>query len=350
MRKMIIGVLLAALAVSGCSVQTLGAPKGGVEFYADFSDVQNLVKGHSVQVSAVTIGSVMDITVKPDFTAKVRMSLKPGQKLPEGVTATIAKESLLGENYVRLTLPPGSNLNTGPFMRDGETVRSTTIQPDLESITEKVGPILASLGSSSLGDIVQAVSQAIEGKGPELNNLIKKTSDVAKAYAAAGDDLGTVIDGLGRLGTSLARNSDALDRLPGRLILATDRINADKKELKSAVEQLVRLGKAFNAKVQVRHGARLRNLLIRLDRILAKMTSGKETLKVLAKSLHDGFLAAPSLTYEGQGLMQAWLGGVLGFETDSSHIQNDESVRIDKKFDQYDRILSPTGQSSKGGS
>ncbi|MEO5877989.1 MAG: MCE family protein [Streptosporangiaceae bacterium] len=279
------------------------------------------------------------------------MSLKPGQKLPTGVTATIAKTSLLGENYVRLTLPPGSNLRSGPYLATNARIQTTTIQPDLESITEKVGPILASLGGENLGQIVDAVAEAVDGKGPELNNLIKKTSGVAKAYAAAGDDLTVVIDGLGRLSTSLARSSGELDRLPGRLILATDRIQADKKELKSAVEQLVRLGKAFNAKVQVRHGVRLRNLLLRLDRILAKMTSGKDTLKTIAKALNTGFLSAPSLTYEGQGLMQAWLGGVLGFESDSSHIQNAQSARTDKKFDQYDRILSPTGQpSAKGGS
>jgi phospholipid/cholesterol/gamma-HCH transport system substrate-binding protein len=318
--KKILVVTALAVSTSACSVTTLGAPKGGFEFKAEFTDVQSLVVGHSVQVSDVTIGTVTGIELQPNFRAHVTMELEPGRKLPEGTTAAVAKTSLLGENYIKIILPDGRTMDSGPFLKEGAVITQTSVQPDLESISEQVGPILASMGGQDLSRIVDAVAVAVRDKGPQLNKLLKQISDVSESYAAAAKDLQTTIDGFARLGDSLEKKSADLDRLPGRLVLATERVERDRKELKAAVQDLVALGEEFNSKIHSRHAARLKALLLKLDRILDRMVSGRETLKTLVKSLNDGLLAMPSLTYKGQGLMQAWLAGFLPFDSDASHI------------------------------
>lgn len=334
-----------ALSCAACSVQTLGAPKGGFEFEAEFTDVQALVVGHSVQMSDVRIGTVTAIELTDDFKAHVTMQLSPGRTLPPGVTAAVAKTSLLGENYVRITLPPGAVIGQGPVMADDAVITETTVQPDLEMISEKVGPVLAAIGGQDLGEIVDAVATALKDKGPELNKLIKDISDVSDSYAGAAKDLQDTIDGLARLGDSLESKSADLDELPGRIIVATDRIEADRKELKTAVGDLVKLGQEFNGTVHPRHAARLKTLLTRLDRILKAMIRGKSTLKALMRGLDAGLLAAPSLTYKGQGLMHVWLAGLLGFNSNADHVAANQGAGepVDLSTS-AERALSPLGQ------
>lgn len=317
--RRLLAVAVVAVTTSACSVQTLGAPKGGLEFEAEFADVQTLVVGHSVQVSDVRIGTVTGISLDRDFHTHVTMELEPGRHLPQGVSAAISRTSLLGENYVKIILPPGAGLDTKPSLRDGAVITQTSVQPDMESISEKVGPVLAALGGSDLGEIVDAVSTAVRDKGPELNKLIKQITDISDSYAAAAKDLQTSIDGLARLGDSLQKRSGDLDRVPGRLVVATDRVERDRKELKSAVQELVSLGEAFNSRVHARHAARLRTLLIRLDRILRAMLRGKEDLKRLVRGLNQGLLDSPPMTYKGQILMHVWIGGIIGIDADYSH-------------------------------
>jgi phospholipid/cholesterol/gamma-HCH transport system substrate-binding protein len=318
--KKILVVTVLAATTSACSVQTLGAPKGGLEFGAQFTDVQGLVVGHSVQISDVRIGTVTGIVLQPDFKARVTIQLEPGRRLPQGVSAAISRTSLLGENYIKISMPPGKTMDSAPALPAGAVITETSVQPDLESISEKVGPILASIGGQDLSRIVDAVAEAVKDKGPQLHELIEQVTDVADSYAGAAEDLQTAIDGLARLGDSLAAEGDEIDRLPGRLILATDRIERDRKELKAAVQELVELGEAFNSKVHSRHAARLKTLLLRLDSILAAMIRGRGTLKAVVENLHSGLLAAPSLTYKGQGLMHAWLAGFIDLGADSSHV------------------------------
>ncbi|GAB2837143.1 hypothetical protein GCM10022221_40560 [Actinocorallia aurea] len=340
-------LLAAALAVActACSVQTLGAPKGGFEFEAEFTDVQALVVGHSVQISDVRVGTVTGVELTDGFKAHVTMELESGTPLPQGVTASIAKTSLLGENYVRITLPTGTAIGQGPTLQEGTVITETSVQPDLESISEKVGPVLAALGGQNLSEIVEAVATAVNGKGPELNKLIKDISDIGDSYASAGKDLQDTIDGLARLGNTLESKKGDLDELPGRIIVATDRIETDRKELKDAVTELVALGEQFNDKIQTRHAARLKTLLTKLDRILKAMIRGKETLKQLIRGLDTGLLAAPSLTYKSQGLMLVWLAGIIGFDSDASHVtaNQGEGAHVDLTTS-ADRALSPVGQ------
>lgn len=316
-RALAVGLAL-AVATSACSLQTLDAPKGGLRFEAEFTDVQGLVAGHSVQVSDVRIGTVTAIKLDRAFHAHVTMELEPGRRLPRGVTVSVARTSLLGENYIRINLPPAARMDTGPFLANDAVLTRTSVEPDLESITDRLQPVLAAFSGQDLSQAVDAVATAVQGKGPQLNKLIRRLSEVSEEYAAAGRDLRTTIDGLGRLGDSLAGKSRDLDRMPGRLIVATRRIQRDRTELKSAVQEMVRLGDAVNARVHARHGARLRALLVRLNRILAAMVRGRDQLKSFARTVDHGILRAPSVTYKGQVLAHTWLAGFAGGGGDTS--------------------------------
>ncbi|MFD0853319.1 hypothetical protein ACFQ07_13845, partial [Actinomadura adrarensis] len=141
------------------------------------------------------------------------------------------------------------------------------------------------------------------------------------------------------LGDSLERGSGDLQALPDLVSQTTERVQKDRAELRSAVRELVRLGKTFNETVQQRHAPRLRNLLLRLGEILTAMNRGKDQLKAMVTSLDKNFINHPSLSYDGQGIAHIWLGGIFspGGQGSAGAGAGADPVR------ELTRLLSPEG-------
>jgi phospholipid/cholesterol/gamma-HCH transport system substrate-binding protein len=308
-KRLAVAALALVVGASGCQLQTLGAPRGDMVLHATFDDVQSLVVGHSVQIADIRVGTVTGVRLA-GYRARVTMALQDDRRVPVGTTATIAKTSLLGENYVRLNLPPGRDMRTGPFLAKGASLGQTSTQPDLEQITARLGPLLAALNGQDLATISGESATALGGKGRELNLLIKKTADVGDAYAASSAELARTIDGLGRLGGSLRKGQDEIDKLPGTILVATERLEDDRAQLKRSVQELNKLARSVNANVQGRHAARLNTLLQRANALLAAANRGGDDLKALAQSILT-FLRGPSVSHSGQALLFLWIKGFL---------------------------------------
>ncbi|NUT38560.1 MAG: MCE family protein [Thermoactinospora sp.] len=299
--------ILALLATGGCSLQTLGAGSGGYTLSAVFTDVQSLVAGHSVQIADVRIGTVTAVALE-GYRAKVTMSIEAVEQVPVGTTATVAKTSILGENYVQL-VPPGA-LDAGPYLKSGSTITDTSVEPDIEQVTERAGPLIEALGAQDVNAILDAASTALSGKGDDVNKLIKQTALVTDAYAAARQDIAATVDALAKLGDDLAEGSEDLGRLPGELARATERVHHGRKHIKQALVALTELAEEANTTVYPRHAARLRELLRELDGITTAMVRGKEDLKTLVDRMQK-FIDAPPITVNGQVLIYVWLKGLI---------------------------------------
>lgn len=303
-------VLTAALALlitTACSIQTLGATTGDLTLNATFTDVQSLVVGHSVQVSDVRIGTVTDVALQ-GYEAKVTMSIEGAHRVPVGTTATVAKTSILGENYIQLA--PPKDLATGPFMKSGATITETSVEPDIEQVTAQAGPLIQALGAQDVNAILDAASTAFAGKGDDVNTLIRQTAQVTDSYAAARQDIAATIDGLAKLGDALAKGSKELDRLPGNLADATARIHHGRKHIKETIIALTELAKQANLTVYPRHAARLRTLMREIDAIASSMLRGRDDLKKIIARI-QAFIDAPPITVNGQVLIYVWLKGLI---------------------------------------
>ncbi|WP_043638952.1 MCE family protein [Nonomuraea candida] len=316
----------ALLLTASCSLQTLGATTGDLTLNAVFDDVQSLVTGHSVQISDVRVGTVTGIRLE-GYRARVTMSILSAHRVPEGSTATVAKTSVLGENYVLLSPPPGKDLATGPYLKDGATVADTSVEPDIEQVTARAGPLIEALGAQDVNAVLDAAATAFSGQGADVNRLIRRTAQVTDAYAAARRDLATSIDSLARLGDDLAEGSAELDRLPGTLSAATERLAHGRRHVKKAVVALTRLAKEANLTVYPRHAARLRTLLRELEAVSSAMQRGKEDLKTLVARLQK-FIDAPPITVNGQVLIYVWLKGLLPSVRDQPAPDRAEDFRL----------------------
>jgi phospholipid/cholesterol/gamma-HCH transport system substrate-binding protein len=142
-------VALIATVASSCSLRTAGSPRGDLELTAEFDDVSNLVVGHSVQLSDVTVGTVTGIELVDDRRARVTMSIQDDVELPVGTSAALSKTSLLGEQYIELQPPdPGTPVVGGErLLHAGDEIGQTSITADFETVTERAIEFLGAVSA-----------------------------------------------------------------------------------------------------------------------------------------------------------------------------------------------------------
>ncbi|ROO89748.1 phospholipid/cholesterol/gamma-HCH transport system substrate-binding protein [Actinocorallia herbida] len=295
--RRLVPLLAAAALVAGCSPSTLGAPTGDVTLVATFPDVQNLVAGHSVQMSDIPIGSVVSVK-RVGYQAEVRFSIEDDYRIPEGAAAEIAQTSLLGENYVELTLPDGSDMTTGPFLRDGARITRTSVAPQFEQVAGDAGRILEAISGDDLATLVNETATALDGQGPALNKMVAQSADLVAAFAEQRDDLGRAIGRLADLGETLKAHNGTLRT--SRINETIGLIERNKTEILGTVEDLTKTARRLNDKVFAGRAEKMRLLIKRLDPTLATLGGSSDKISALVKSLVGFQEVLPKVVWDGQ--------------------------------------------------
>lgn len=301
-RTLLVLVVAMALAVSGCSYQTAGAPKGDLTLTATFDDVQQLVAGHSVKMSDITIGSVTKIELA-GYKSKVTLSIEDDVKIPKGTRAEIKVTSLLGENYVDLQMPPGASMDRGPFLAAGDAITRTSVQPAFEQVVGQAGPLIQALAGDDVATVVNAGATALDGNGQKLNKTIAQASDLVRMFAEQRRQLGESVDQFAKLGRSLAKGSDALAEAPEQLERTTRMLNDDKDKIIKTVDRLTRMARELNNKVLEGRIQRFRALLEDLDPVLQQLGTNRKRLTALVNGLVAFSHKIPLASYDGQLLL-----------------------------------------------
>src|SRR3546814_17665088 len=109
--------LVLALAAVACDVQTASAPTGDLDLYATFDDVQDLARGHFVEMSDVPVGSVAGLELD-GYRVRVQLDLEDDVEVPRGTRAVIRRTSLLGANFGELVVPGGVDPPAAPHLED----------------------------------------------------------------------------------------------------------------------------------------------------------------------------------------------------------------------------------------
>lgn len=323
MKQMImVAVAACALAVTGCSYQTAGSPQGGLRLAADFTDVQNLAVGHSVQINGVRVGTVTGIRLigtGSGSRVRVDMSLKEGLKLPRGTSAELSITSLLGENYVGLS-PPGTGLNSGPYLGDRTVLTATRVVPAFEQVVGKAGPLLEAVSQGDVGTIVDAGATAFGGKGEQLHAMTGQVSDLVALFASQRASLDSAVTNLAHLGRTLAANEKQLGELPGGLAKATRVLADNKEELIDTLDKITKLVAAVDDTVLLGHLTEIRQMVRQLGPLLATVAADNSNLGGLITRIENFVVKLPRGVFNGQLLtypvlrpvMSKKAGGELG--------------------------------------
>jgi phospholipid/cholesterol/gamma-HCH transport system substrate-binding protein len=217
-------VALATL-LTGCdfSVYSLPLPGGAkikgpaYTVTVEFADVLDLVPKSSVKVDDVTVGTVEKVWLD-GYVAKVRIKLPKSLALPDNAHATIRQTSLLGEKFVSLSRPTGSEEPRGK-LENGEVIplSRTTSNVEVEEVLSALSLLLNGGGVAQLQIITQELNKALTGNEPAIRSVLTQLNTF----------VGTLDQNKERIVTAIT----AVDALAKKL-------NAQKTTLATAIDSL----------------------------------------------------------------------------------------------------------------
>ena len=281
-------VVVAGLLASSCTLP--GQVEGPVELTATFSDVGDLVAGHSVQVADVRVGSITGIELTDDYQAKVTMRVKDGLDLPSNSEAVLRTTSLLGEKFVELRPPhdaKGKEIPGTGTLHDGDTIQHASQAPELEFVAEAAVNVLAGVASNDLSTLIETGALGFGGRAAELGSLIDSLSVVTGTLADQTSNILAIIDGLDQATATLAGADDRIDQLLVNLA-GTTQVLTDNRDLTlQTLRDLTRLAQDQNEIVFQPFRDDIDRQIGQLDAILQAVAGQREEVGVLVDWLAE---------------------------------------------------------------
>jgi len=235
--------ILTAAAVAGCSsgsggyngIYAIPLPGGAslgshpYQVTAQFADAGDLVPQSAVMVNNVAVGRVTRIFLPPgSWTASITMLVNGSVHLPANAIAEIAQSSLLGEQFVALSAPPGiapvGRLAGGAVIPVSRTTSNATV----EEVLGALSLLLNGGGISQIHTITTELNAALSGNEPQIRSLLVNLHTLLANLDAHKRAIIAALDGLRTLSATLAsadrQIGHVLDHLtPGIRVLASQR-------------------------------------------------------------------------------------------------------------------------------
>lgn len=241
-RWLALPVVIAAVMLAGCGnsggyngIYAIPLPGGAslgshpYQVTARFADVGDLVPQSAVMVNDVAVGRVTRIFLPPrSWTAEVTMLVNGSVRLPGNAIAEISQSSLLGEQFIALSNPPGiapaGQLANGAMIPVSRTTSNVTV----EQVLGALSLLLNGGGINQIHTITTQLNAALSGNEPQIRSLLVNLHTFLANLNAHKKAIETALDGLKTLSATLAARDrqigHVLDHLtPGIRVLASQR-------------------------------------------------------------------------------------------------------------------------------
>jgi phospholipid/cholesterol/gamma-HCH transport system substrate-binding protein len=200
-------VVLAAATFASCG----GGSTNQRTASATFSDIGDLANGAQVQMADVPVGTVSSIGLQGN-RARVTLTFDSGVRIPADVSAAIARSTILGDQFVLLTVPKsetGAGAAGAPQLPNGARIAHTSVVPDVEQFIGAGSAVFGAITATELEQIIAAGGQGFTGSEASLKAFLTDITTVANTYANHTDQITQAINGLNSLSATLAPNSGA---------------------------------------------------------------------------------------------------------------------------------------------
>jgi phospholipid/cholesterol/gamma-HCH transport system substrate-binding protein len=202
----LIAVLLATSTVVLGGKLAYGASNPVYHVTGTFSSAgQGLLPGSDVKIHGVNIGKVSSIKLV-DGRARIRLTIKKSETIPVASEAVIRPKTLFGEKFI--DVDPGATEATGPFLRDGDTIKKTQGGFEVERVLTDLYPILKEINPEELGTILDELARGGVGVGSNVNHALQSLTVFASGQAKHVGDTQRFLDDLAALSDTLAAHAD----------------------------------------------------------------------------------------------------------------------------------------------
>ncbi len=248
LRRLMMVAAGVAVSVSGCGFEGLnslplpgavGRGPGAATYHVELANVATLEPNSPVLVGDVVVGSVNAMRVR-DWHADVEISVKPDVDIPANAVATVGQTSLLGSMHLALNPPLGSA--PSGRLAPGSTLglNKTSTYPSTEQTLSALSVVINGGGVGQIGDIVAELNSALNGREPQIRDLLTRLNDFVGVLAAQRDAINATVVSLNRAAGTFAGQRDVLTRALDRIPPALDVLVAERPRLTAALDKLGR--------------------------------------------------------------------------------------------------------------
>ncbi len=129
----ILVILVAAFFVHFAANKIDAKPQQGYEVTAVFMRSGGLESGNDIRISGIKVGSVVGLSLTPEYMAKVTLNIKDGIRLPVDTVASITTDGLMGSTFIQLIPGKSSDL-----LKNGDKISKTKDFRSLEDMISEV--------------------------------------------------------------------------------------------------------------------------------------------------------------------------------------------------------------------
>ncbi len=182
-----------------------------------------LTPGSDVKMRGVLVGRVGSIereTGKPGAEVELRLDPGKAERIPADVTARSLPANFFGQSFVDLVPPAQSS--AGPIRGGARVPADTSAQTvELQDVFAKLYRVLSAVEPGKLATVIGALSQALDGRGAAIGNLVGKTDTYLRALQPALPTLRADITAFATFAEGLNRRVPSLlDSVDDVLVLA----------------------------------------------------------------------------------------------------------------------------------
>ena len=157
-----------------------------------------------------------------------------------------------------------------------------------------------------MSTIVNSMAQAINGRGPELHQLIAQFAQVADVYNGQASNMAAVIDGFGKLGATLAAHALDIGTFIDNMSAATATMAAQRTRFIVTIQRLTEMATAMNNNVLIPHMDQLHTLLSEVAPVLSTVAADHTDLENLITNINLMNSLLPKSDLNRDLLLYAW--------------------------------------------
>lgn len=239
----------ALMGVAGCTfdgINSIPLPGnavagGGYTVTAELADAQNLVGNSPVKANNVTIGNIRRIE-NNGWHAKLTLAIADDVVLPANVGAKLSQTSVLGSQFVELSVPPNEK-PTGKLANGASIPLARSSQyASVEEVLSSLSLVLNGAGLQQIRTITGELDDVLGGREDSVHSLIGNLNRFVGGLDAQRDDITRALDSMDRLGAELAQQSATLDRGITSIQPALDVLRGQQAQLTKMLSAMGRFG------------------------------------------------------------------------------------------------------------
>jgi phospholipid/cholesterol/gamma-HCH transport system substrate-binding protein len=239
----------------------------------------------AVKVNDVAVGRVSNIYLPPhSWIAHVTLLVNGSVRLPANAVAQLTSSSLLGEQYIALSAPPG--IPAVGRLRNGDVipVSRTTSNATVEEVFGALSLLLNGGGLAQLHTITTELNAAFSGNEPQIHALIGELATLISNLNAHRHDIVTALDGLNALSATLAARDHQIDHVLGHLTPGLEALNEQREQLVTMLNALNTLSGVAVHTINASQAAFVANLKA-LEPTLAELANAGNSLPLALQVL-----------------------------------------------------------------